>query len=82
MAKFCHAIAPPCGANEPPPAEASSVLDTDFTPDTRRLLQLAVLLWYKLVQSCNKSHFVVPLDRYLTKNTGWFLIKEAVFLDK
>ena len=32
MAKFCCAIRPPCGAKEPPPAEASSFLDTDFTP--------------------------------------------------
>ena len=31
MAKFCHAIRPPCSAKEPPPAEAFSCLDTDFT---------------------------------------------------
>ena len=33
MAKLCRAIRPPCGTNEPPPAEASSCLDTDT--DTR-----------------------------------------------
>ena len=38
------AIGPPCGANEPPPAEASMCLDTDFTPDIKRLQQLVVLL--------------------------------------
>ena len=31
MAKFCLVIRPPCCAKEPPPVEASSCLDTDFT---------------------------------------------------
>ena len=32
MATFCCAIGPPYSAKEPPIAEASSCLDTDFTP--------------------------------------------------
>ena len=42
MATFCLEIRPPCGANEPPPAEAFSCLDTDFIPDIRRFQQLGI----------------------------------------
>ena len=33
IAKLCCAIRPPCHPEEPPPAEVSLCLDTDFTPD-------------------------------------------------
>ena len=80
MAKFCRAFRPPCGANEPAcganeplAAEASLCLDTDFTPD---------ILCHNVVQLRHKSHFVIQLDRFQTKNTGWSLINEAVVLNK
>ena len=60
MAKFCNAIRPPGRAKEAPPAEAFSCLDTDFTPDFRRLWQLMVL-WH------DKSHYIVQLDFFLKK---------------
>ena len=55
MAKLCCAIQPLCGAKEPPPADASSCMDTDFTPDIKRLQQLVVLLRDKVVQLRHKS---------------------------
>ena len=70
MAKFCCAIRPPCGTKEPPPAEASSCLNTDFIPDIRRLQQLVFLLRHNVVQLRHKSHFVVQLDCFQTKIPG------------
>ena len=64
MAKFCRAIRPPCGANEPPPTETSLCRDTDFTQDITKLQQLVVLLRHKVVQLHHKSHFVIQLDRF------------------
>ena len=81
MAKYCSAILPPCHAKEPSPAEASSCLDTDFTPYIMRLQQLVVLLHHKRVKLHHKSHFVVQLNR-LPKNTGWSSINNAVVLNK
>ena len=53
MAKYCRAIGPSCRAKEPPPPEASSCLDTDFTPVTDRamksFLQVVVLLYNRVV---------------------------------
>ena len=43
MAKFGHAIRPPC-AKEAPYPEASSCLDLGFTPDMRMFQQVVVLL--------------------------------------
>ena len=80
MAKFCHAIRPPCRAKEPPPSEASSCLYTDFTLDIRRFQQLVVLLQNKVALLQNQFHFVIQLDRLPTKYTGWYLINEAVVL--
>ena len=82
MVKFCCAVRPPCGANEPPPAEAFLCFDTDFTPYIRRLRQLVVLLRHKVVQLRHKSHFFVQLDLFPTQNTGWSLISGAVVLNK
>ena len=81
MAKYCRAIGPSCRAKEPPPPEASSCLDTDFTPDIRRFQQL-VPFHDKVVLLHHKSHFVVQLNRFQTKNTGLSLINEAVVLNK
>ena len=82
MAKLCCLIRTPCGANEPPPNEASLCLDTYFPPGIRRLQQLVVLLRQKMVQLHHKSHFVIQLDGFRTQNTGWSLINETVVLDK
>ena len=82
MAKFFCAIIPPCGANEPPPPEASLCLGTDITPDIRRLQHLVVLLRHKVVQLRQKYNLVVQLDRFPTQNTGWSLKSEAVVSNK
>ena len=72
-----RAIRPPCRAKEPPPAEVSSCLDTDFTPDIRRLQLLVILLHNKVDLLHHKSNFVVQINRFPTKITGWSLINEA-----
>ena len=62
--KNCGEIIHACCAKEPPHVEAPSCLDTDLTPDIRKLQQLVIPLHHK-------SHFVVLLDRFPTQNTEW-----------
>ena len=71
MAKFYRAIRPPRCGNEPPPAEASLCLDTDSTPDIRRLQQSVILLLHKVVQLC---HIIRLIS---IQNTGWSFLNDG-----